>query len=360
MKNFSIIIAMLFLAFTVEAQNDESTKRTPVKKSTNTSVRKTTTKKAPAKVAKPSSNSRSSATKPSGSSSARSSTSKKSSSFTPPKRTTPTTTSSSSSSATPATRTSPTKATRSTESRSSSSTTPPTRTTTTRTTGDDANRSGSSRTVNSQSSNTRERSTGTSTVDAQRSRNSQSTRGEVYTPRTAVRDAETRKVYTTHTTHRVKRKAPTVHYTQQTLDYRRTHHPYIVPRVTAIYWNSNMYYNYRLWYPDFNLWYYPYGYRIHTISAYDAYSYIGEIARIYGRVTEVWYARETREYYLYIGGSFPHHDFTIILESNDARRFSSNPVRYFTNRQLTVTGLVSLFEGKPEVFVKRRSQISMY
>jgi len=86
-----------------------------------------------------------------------------------------------------------------------------------------------------------------------------------------------------------------------------------------------MYHNYSSWYPNYNLWYYPYGYRIHTISAYDAYNYIGEIARIYGRVTEVWYSGETREYYLYIGGPYPYQDFTVIVDYSDARRFSRNP-----------------------------------
>lgn len=121
-----------------------------------------------------------------------------------------------------------------------------------------------------------------------------------------------------------------------------------------------MYHNYSSWYPNYNLWYYPYGYRIHTISAYDAYNYIGEIARIYGRVTEVWYSGETREYYLYIGGPYPYQDFTVIVDYSDARRFSRNPVRYFTDRNITVTGLVSLFEDKPELLVKRHTQIDVY
>lgn len=121
-----------------------------------------------------------------------------------------------------------------------------------------------------------------------------------------------------------------------------------------------MYNEYRYLYPHYDLWYYPIGYRIHTISAYDATMYIGEVARVYGEVFDTWYSRNTDEYYLYIGAPFPYQDFTVVLEGHDARRFSSRPHRFFTGRHVAATGLIGVYEGKPEMFLKKRSQIDVY
>jgi hypothetical protein len=121
-----------------------------------------------------------------------------------------------------------------------------------------------------------------------------------------------------------------------------------------------MYNEYRYLYPNYDLWYYPIGYRIHTISAYDAGAYIGEVARVYGEVFDAWYSRSTDEYYLYIGAPFPYQDLSIVVEGRDARRFSRHPLRYFTGRHVAATGLIGIYEGKPEMFLKKRSQLDVY
>jgi hypothetical protein len=121
-----------------------------------------------------------------------------------------------------------------------------------------------------------------------------------------------------------------------------------------------MYREYVYLYPEFNLWYYPIGYRIPTISAYDAGAYIGDIARVYGEVFDVWYSAPNREYHLYIGAPYPYQDFTVVIERRDARRFSNRPQRFFMGRHIAATGLISVFEGKPEMFLKKRSQLRVY
>jgi hypothetical protein len=127
-----------------------------------------------------------------------------------------------------------------------------------------------------------------------------------------------------------------------------------------IIWDVHLYHQYRNLYPHYDYWYYPIGYRIHTVSAYDADRYIGEFARIYGRVSEAWYNQETDEFLLYFGEPYPYQDFTVILSNRDARRFSRRPERYFTGKDIAVTGVVSVFDGKPEMVIKRRSQIDIY
>ncbi len=177
-------------------------------------------------------------------------------------------------------------------------------------------------------------------------------RGETYT--------EQRRVYTTPAPRRVVRTTPHVNYVERPIEYRRSHNPYRVPPTINIIWNEPMYRQYSVWYPEFHYWYYPFGYTIHTISSYDAAGYIGEVTRVYGMVSETWYSPESDEYFLYFGGPYPYQDFSVVLEGRDARRFSRRPERFFTNRYIAVTGLVSLWQDKPEIDVKRRSQVEIY
>ena len=135
---------------------------------------------------------------------------------------------------------------------------------------------------------------------------------------------------------------------------------YRSPRHVHVIWTPQMYREYRVIYPEFHYWYYPTGYRIITVPAYNAFFHIGDVRNVYGRVHEVWYSWSTDEYYLYFGGSYPYHDFTVILSGRDARRFDRYPEAFFAGRYIWVTGLVSTFEGKPEIMVKRTSQVHLY
>jgi hypothetical protein len=169
-----------------------------------------------------------------------------------------------------------------------------------------------------------------------------------------------RKNYTTPNRRHV-RKAHAVHTHYKPAKYRKVHHHhYRAPRHVNVVWTPRMYREYRVLYPDFHYWYYPTGYRIVTVPFYSAHYHIGEVRNVYGRVHQVWYSWQTDEYYLYFGGTYPYQDFTVILEGRDARRFARYPETYFSGRYIWVTGLVSTFEGKPEILVRRRSQIHLY
>ncbi len=185
-------------------------------------------------------------------------------------------------------------------------------------------------------------------------------RDETYRPRTGREYESRRRTYTYRPERRVVRPAPKTHYSHRPIEYRRKHYIYRTPPRRSIIWTHNMYREYVYLYPEYNLWYYPMGYRIPTISAYDAGSYIGEVARVYGEVYDVWYSPGTREYYLYIGGPYPYQDFSIVLDRSDARRYSRSPQRFFAGRHIAATGLISIFEGKPEMFIKKRSQLRVY
>jgi hypothetical protein len=120
-----------------------------------------------------------------------------------------------------------------------------------------------------------------------------------------------------------------------------------------------MYHNYRRWYPDYR-WSYNYGHRIQTISAFDAKFNLGEVAMVYGRVYATWYNQETDDFLLFFGGDFPYQEFTVVVPGQVARKFNWRPERYFLGEHLTITGLITTFDGSPEIVVKNKRQIDIY
>lgn len=163
---------------------------------------------------------------------------------------------------------------------------------------------------------------------------------------------------------RVYRESHTVvhHYYQKPAPkaYRAVHYAYRRPAEINIIWTPVMHRHYVRMYPMVKYWYYTNGYRIAMISAYDAEYYRGEVRTIYGRVSEVFYSRTTDEYFLYFGLYYPYQDFTVVLPGYIARRYSHRPQQYFDNRHIAVTGLITTFNGEPEIVVKESFQINLY
>jgi hypothetical protein len=154
----------------------------------------------------------------------------------------------------------------------------------------------------------------------------------------------------------------TFHYQQppHSREYRSHHNPYPKPVHGPIIWTPEMQFEFACIYPTVIYWPYPEGYTIETISAYDALFYSGEVVNVYGQVQEVYYFRSTDEYILYFGAYYPYHDFTVVIPGRVARRFSNRPERYFEYAYVMVTGLVTLYDGIPEMVINRPYQINTY
>jgi len=143
-------------------------------------------------------------------------------------------------------------------------------------------------------------------------------------------------------------------------EYRAVHHVYRRPVNVEIYWTPVIHNHFLRIYPMVPYWHYHSGYRIEMISAYDAIYYQGEVMTVYGRVNEVYYSRVTDEYFLYFGPYYPYNDFTVVMPGYLARRYSRHPERFFSNQYLAVTGLITSFEGEPEIVVKENFQLNLY
>lgn len=150
------------------------------------------------------------------------------------------------------------------------------------------------------------------------------------------------------------------HYRPVSVEYRRVHKPYREPVHTHIYWSVNLHNDFRVFYPEVRMWRYDIGYRLPSVPAYDADYYIGDVARVYGKVSDIYYEHETDQYYLYFGDYFPYHDFSVVINGREARAFSRRPERFFRKAYLAVTGYITDYDEKPEIVVRRASQIEIY
>jgi len=160
----------------------------------------------------------------------------------------------------------------------------------------------------------------------------------------------------------VERHHKVVHksYRPVPVEVRRVKYPYRAPVRSEVIWTVDLSRRYEVYYPAYRPYRYHVGMRLATISAYDSYDFVGEIARVYGRVAETYYSWETDEYFLYVGDYYPYQDFTVVIPGREASDFGRRPERFFDREYIEVTGLITRFEGKPEMVIKRSSQINVY
>ena len=144
------------------------------------------------------------------------------------------------------------------------------------------------------------------------------------------------------------------------LEIRRVRFPYRVPARVEIFWTPHLIREYHVMYPSYRHWNIRVGMRIGTISSYDSYYHIGEVRRVFGKVEDTYYCPITKQYYLYFGADFPYHDFSVVIPRRIAKRFSRVPSLFFFNEHLCVTGLITAWQGKPEIIIRKTGQIEMY
>lgn len=147
------------------------------------------------------------------------------------------------------------------------------------------------------------------------------------------------------------------HYHHNT--YANRYHVLYYPTYGDFYWNRNMYRDYHRWYPGYH-WSYNYGHRIQSISVFDAKYNLGEVAYVYGRVYATWHNKETDDFLLFFGGDFPYQQFTVVVPGHVARNFSWRPENFFLGEHITINGLITTFDGSPEIVVKNKRQLSLY
>jgi hypothetical protein len=144
-----------------------------------------------------------------------------------------------------------------------------------------------------------------------------------------------------------KRKVRNLYY-----NYKR------VPAVRMIY-HTSWHRFYAARYPAYN-----YGHlvnhRLSLISGRQAQYHVGEVAAVFGRVYETYYDDINNEFYLYFGAPYPQNDFTVVVTGREARKMRRHSPRYYIGRDFIVSGLVTQWNGNPEIVINYSSQLKRY
>lgn len=142
--------------------------------------------------------------------------------------------------------------------------------------------------------------------------------------------------------------------------HRVRRHLYVNPAHSKIYLRPIWYDFYFHLFPRYQISERDYNHRIDYVSGDNAKYYIGEIKSVYGRIYETYYDEEFNEFYIYLGAPYPNHDFMIVITGSLAAQYSVEPYRYFMDRNIQVTGLITDWNSEPEMIIKYSDQIIRY
>ena len=92
-----------------------------------------------------------------------------------------------------------------------------------------------------------------------------------------------------------------------------------------------------------------------VISPEEAANHVGENVTVEGKVFSVYISRKDNSF-LNFGGVYPKQVFMAVIL---ARSGSEIDVRKYDQKRVSISGLVQLYKGKPEIMVKSENQIKI-
>lgn len=60
---------------------------------------------------------------------------------------------------------------------------------------------------------------------------------------------------------------------------------------------------------------------------------------------------------LNFGKPYPNNSFTVVIFPNDSAKFTYNPSETLKDKVICVTGIVKMYNGKPEIIVSKEDEI---
>ncbi|WP_396146707.1 hypothetical protein [Flavobacterium sp.] len=94
-----------------------------------------------------------------------------------------------------------------------------------------------------------------------------------------------------------------------------------------------------------------------VVALDDIRNHIGATVTVCAEVKSTYKTNDHRHSLLNMGGVYPEQKLTIIILEKHLKNFSYIPVEYLAGKTICVTGEVTLFKGKPQIKVKRASEI---
>lgn len=90
-----------------------------------------------------------------------------------------------------------------------------------------------------------------------------------------------------------------------------------------------------------------------NVTSAEIKNYAGQIVSICDRIVDAKFLESsiTKPTLLNVGGAYPNHLFTIVINFENRGNFSFKPEEYYLNKRVCVTGKVVDFKGRPQIVV---------
>jgi hypothetical protein len=95
-----------------------------------------------------------------------------------------------------------------------------------------------------------------------------------------------------------------------------------------------------------------------NITAQEASKNIGKTVSVCGKIFGGRYFDKNEKTLLNMGGAYPNHEITIVIDGANRKKFSLKPEEFYTNKEVCVKGEIKEFKGKPELHVTEVAQIT--
>jgi DNA/RNA endonuclease YhcR with UshA esterase domain len=98
-----------------------------------------------------------------------------------------------------------------------------------------------------------------------------------------------------------------------------------------------------------------------SVKLEDIASHVGDSVTVTGKVYGIKYFESAKASptLINIGAAFPNQLLTVVIYGEDRKRLELDPEKTFADADLSVTGKVELFKGKPQIVVTDKTQLSV-
>ena len=98
-----------------------------------------------------------------------------------------------------------------------------------------------------------------------------------------------------------------------------------------------------------------------TIRADEAAQHIGDSVMVCAKVYTARYLERSKGQptLLNLGAAFPNQPLTIVIFGEDRVNFSAAPEEAYNNKEICVTGVLQLYNEKPQIVVRKKEQITL-
>jgi hypothetical protein len=96
-----------------------------------------------------------------------------------------------------------------------------------------------------------------------------------------------------------------------------------------------------------------------VIKLEDISKHVGDSVNVCGKVAGGRYMdqSESKLTLINIGGTFPNQVYSIVISSDLRKQFETAPESLFLDKEVCVTGKVSIYRDRPQIVIYRKDQI---